>query len=369
MHDRNCDILILTASFGNGHHSATNALIEKFESLFPYLKVESADLFEIVSPKLKDYFSDTYDMLTKSKLPIYNGFYQLRNSKDNLVDDIVLKLYYKKFDAFAKQKKPKMIISVFPTCAQFASHYKQVWAGDLKTVTVITDVVAGWEWIHNDTDMYFVPSLDIKREMIGKGIPSHRLLVTGVPVRAAFEMQRSRQSRRKNVLIMASSMGKISFTQSFLDTLSEMPYGFTIVAGRNADLIATLNQLNIPKNIKVLSFTKNIPQLMRESDLIITKPGGATIFEAIESNLPMLIKSSGVGQEIFNEAFINKYGFGDSFKYDREIYQKIEMLLGNERYVDRIIANMNSFKSNIVKNEAYIQLMNMIKPGFADISV
>ncbi|PID79916.1 MAG: hypothetical protein CSA13_00380 [Clostridiales bacterium] len=369
MRNRTCDILILTASFGNGHHSATNALIEKFEALFPYMNVESADLFEVVSPKLKEYFSDTYNILTKSKLPIYNGFYQLRNSKDNLVDDIVLKLYYKKFDAFAKQKNPKMIISVFPTCAQFASHYKQVWASSLKTVTVITDVVAGWEWIHGNTDMYFVPSADVKRELIKKGISSKQLLVTGVPVRAAFEMPRTKNKNRKNVLIMASSMGKISFTQSFLDKLSKMPYGFTIVAGRNEDLITTLALLDIPENIKVLSFTKDIPKLMQDSDLIITKPGGATIFEAIESNLPMLIKSSGVGQEIFNEAFINKYGFGDSFRYDREIYEKIESLLGNESYADRIIANMNNFKSSIVKNEAYIQIMKMLKPEFADLSI
>ncbi len=369
MYKSTCDILILTASFGNGHHSATRALTEKFEALFPDMAVQSADLFEVASPKLKEYFTDTYNILTKSKLPLYNGLYQLRNSKDNLVDDIVLKLYYKKFDAYAKQLNPKMIISVFPTCAQFASHYKEQWAHDLKTVTVITDVVAGWEWIHKSTDMYFVPTIEVKEALVEKGISESMILVTGVPVRSAFEIERQKSGDRKNVLIMASSMGKLNFTQEALDKLGEMPYGFTIVAGNNEDTITRLALLDIPTNVKVLSFTKEIPELMRSSDLIITKPGGATIFEAIESNLPMLIKSSGVGQETYNEAFINKYGFGDSFSHDVEMYEKIESLLGNENYVERIIANMNRFKSNIVKKEAYILLMNMIKPKLMDVSV
>ncbi len=369
MYKSACDILILTASFGNGHHSATKALAEKFEALFPYLSVQSADLFEIASPKLKEYFTDTYNILTKSKLPIYNGLYQLRNSKDNLVDDIVLKLYYKRFDTFVKRLRPQMIISVFPTCAQFASHYKEIWAGDLKTVTVITDVVAGWEWIHHNTDMYFVPSVEVKQGLVDKGIADDMILVTGVPVRSAFEVEHKRQSGRKNVLIMASAMGKLSFTQKALNKLADMPYGFTIVTGSNEDLVARLDNLVVPDNVKVLGYTKEIPKLMRNSDLIITKPGGATIFEAIESNLPMLIKSSGIGQETFNEAFINKYGFGVSFSRDVEMYEKIEALLSNESYVERIIANMNRFKSDIVRKEAYFKLMKMIKPRLMDVSV
>ncbi len=369
MYRSTCDILILTASFGSGHHSATKALIEKFEALFPDMSVQSADLFEVASPKLKEYFTDTYNILTKTKLPIYNGLYQLRNTKDNLVDDIVLKLYYKKFDTFVKALRPKMIISVFPTCAQFASHYKEVWESDLKTVTVITDVVAGWEWIHGNTDVYFVPSVEVKQGLMKKGIASDRVLVTGIPVRTAFEAARQRRGARKNVLIMASAMGKWNFSQKTMNSLATMPYGFTIVTGRDDQLMTRLSALDIPENVKLLSFTKEIPTLMHNSDLIITKPGGATIFEAIESNLPMLIKSSGVGQETYNEAFISQYGFGDFFSRDIEMCEKIESLLGNEDYVEWIIGNMNRFKSNIVRNEAYVRLMKMIQPQLMDVTV
>ncbi len=367
MNNKKCDVLILTASFGNGHNSAMQALSEKIESLFPDMIVETEDIFSIASPKLKEYFTETYNILTRSSLPFYNGLYQLRNTKENVVDDIVLKLYFKKFEQYIDMLNPNMIISVFPTCAQFATHYKKMRNRNLKTVTVITDVVAGWEWIHQLTDMYCAPSFDVKHELIDKNVAQDKIYVTGVPVRAAFEISKNKVSKRKNVLIMASAMGKFSFSQSAIDALKDMPYHFTIVAGKDEKLLTKLALLDIPENIRVLGYTKNIPELMQSSDLIITKPGGATIFEAIESELPILIKSSNIGQENYNEAFIKKYGFGVTFEGDLEMMHKINVLLSDENYLDKMIQNMNMFKSSVQKNEAYLRIASMIKPKAVDV--
>ena len=51
-------------------------------------------------------------------------------------------------------------------------------------------------------------------------------------------------------------------------------------------------------------------ELLEESDLIITKPGGATLFEAIYANTPVIVKSPKVGQEIENAKFIIDKGIG-----------------------------------------------------------
>ncbi len=169
--NKNWDILIMTASFGNGHNSATSAIKENLLHLFPDTKVCVADLFEIISPSLKETYSEIYNILTRTKFPVYNGFYNLRNSKDNVIDDIALNLYYKKVDTYLATVQPKMIISVFPTCAHFAAHYKHEYNPDLKMVTVITDVVGNWEWVHQDTDIYFVPSLEVKESLVSNTYP------------------------------------------------------------------------------------------------------------------------------------------------------------------------------------------------------
>ncbi len=364
-----CDILILTASFGNGHHSATRALIEHFEELFPNTVVKSADLFDVASPKLKETFSETYNLLTRTKLPLYNGFYNLRNSRDNVIDDIALRLYYKKVDAYLANLKPQIIISVFPTCAHFAGHYKRHYQPDVKMVTVITDVVGNWEWIHRDTDIYFAPSEDVKIELVNKGVSEKQIVVTGVPVKKGFSKTIRNKSADKKVLIMASTMDTIKFSGKTLELIGSMPYQFTIVTGRNENLRAFLSALDLPDNIQLLGFTDDIPRLMSESDLIVTKPGGATIFEAIESGLPMLIKSSGVGQESYNEEFIYRYGLGDSFDKNHELLEKIPQLVGNEKYSARIMDNINRFKLSLDKNQAYQRLKQILAKPTMDASL
>jgi processive 1,2-diacylglycerol beta-glucosyltransferase len=253
-----------------------------------------------------------------------------------------------------------MIISVFPTCAQFVSHYKEKQNPSIKTVTVITDVVTGWEWINENTDMYCVPALDVKNGLVEKGISPRQVFVTGVPVREAFDSEHKGNRRFKNVLMMGSTMGKLTFSQKTLDTLGELPYGFTVVTGKNIDLYNKLSSMKIPQNIHLIGYTRNIPEIMKRSDLIITKPGGATIFEAIESNLPMLIQPSKVGQEMFNIEFINKYGLGDTFNSQSEMIFKIEDILREDGKFSSIISNMNDFKASTQKQEAYIQMAEWI---------
>lgn len=54
------DVLILTAGFGNGHNSVTQAIREDLELNKGTLKIIEKDLFEITNPKLKEYLFETY---------------------------------------------------------------------------------------------------------------------------------------------------------------------------------------------------------------------------------------------------------------------------------------------------------------------
>ena len=49
---------------------------------------------------------------------------------------------------------------------------------------------------------------------------------------------------------------------------------------------------------------------MKEADLLITKPGGITMFEAIASRTPLFILPPGLAQEKENAAFIETSGIG-----------------------------------------------------------
>ena len=64
------------------------------------------------------------------------------------------------------------------------------------------------------------------------------------------------------------------------------------------------------KNYTVLGFTNQVATLMKDTDLLITKPGGLTISEALATATPILIFSPIPGIEEANARFLEKEHLG-----------------------------------------------------------
>lgn len=353
------DIFILTASFGSGHNSTMKALIEIFSSNHSDLKVEYGDIFDITTPYMKEYFVETYDTLTKKNVSIYNKLYNIRDMKKNIIDDIMIKLFINKFDEVIKQKKPKVIVSVFPTSAQFASYYKGEYNSNIKTVTVITDVVSSWEWIAPNTDLYLVPSQEVKESLIKKQVDDANILVTGIPVRNQFLIDDDSFAFHNQVLIMGSAMGKVDIDRSVIDEMGKSNHNFVIITGKDKELEEKLKDYKLPDNLKVIGYTTDIAEYMKNSDLLVTKPGGATVFEAISVGLPMLIPPTTVGQENSNVDFIVKYQFGMTFSGTGDMLGKIMLCMNNPELLSNIRKNMFKFNENTEIDEAIKTIYKM----------
>lgn len=86
------------------------------------------------------------------------------------------------------------------------------------------------------------------------------------------------------------------------------------ISGKNEEMRSlfaqTVSSLHAEDRVKVLEFTKKVPELMSISNLVITKPGGLTTSEGLASNLPILIINPIPGQEEQNAEFLEKSGAG-----------------------------------------------------------
>ncbi len=347
----NTDVLILTASFGNGHNSATKAIREELEKEDSNLNIIEKDMFEVTTPRLKDYLFETYRLLTRKHPSWYNRLYRLRSeSSVNIVDELMLQLYFDRFVEFMDVHQPRVVVSVFPTCASFASKYKDRFNPDLKLITCITDVIDNWEWLHLNTDKYFVPSEEVKQNLIRKGVPYCRIVVTGIPVRNAFKEvhKADHHKQSKQLLIVASAMEKLELDSKTLELINSLDRLKTIIiTGNNRKLYKRLNDYGSFENITVIGYTTDMARIMAESDLILSKAGGATIFEAISLELPLLIKASEVGQEDNNVQFIKANGIGDSIDVDEDVVGKLSVILSNEEYTERLQENIRVLKESL----------------------
>lgn len=303
-------ILILTASFGMGHKSVSKALKEQIEEENNNINVKIADILEIINPKVKDLSSKVYSELTESYPLFYNRLYDIKaNHKNNIIDNVISNLLYKKFYEYLEVEKPKLIISTFPLCSSIVAKVKEEYDYDINLITVITDVVDSWEWIYEGTNMYLVPTDEIKERLVDKGVDEKIILVTGIPVKKEYMSKNMFSVCEKNtILIVLSGVDNIS--KDLLSKLNEYnDYKIKIVTGRNEKLYKKLSDLQY-SNIEIYGFVNNLDEMMDEAIFIVTKPGGVTIFEAINKELPLIVLNSNIGQEKGNIQFIKENKIG-----------------------------------------------------------
>ncbi len=363
---RRVDVLILTAPFGNGHKSAAQAIIEELSTNFPQLTIHSVDLFDITTPKLKETFAETYQLLTRSQPGLYNRLYDLRTRAPfNPVDNVMFKLTFDKFLEYVRPLEPRSIISVFPTGAAFASAYKQQVDHDTRIITCITDVVDNWEWIYPNTDLYLVASQSVKKRLIEKNIDKEGILVTGVPVRRAFKCAKvpANDGKRKEMqlLILANAMESVGLDESLLEQLSnEKELHTVIITGNQKHLYKRLMKHNLWNNIEVVGFTENMAAYMAKSDLVISKAGGATLFEAIEMELPLLVQHSLVGQENSNVAFVQDSGIGELVPQDDMFIERIIELIKDRRTIKNYRHNIQLLKRTLKQEQLASRIADLL---------
>jgi 1,2-diacylglycerol 3-beta-galactosyltransferase len=93
---------------------------------------------------------------------------------------------------------------------------------------------------------------------------------------------------------------------------ARLPVQLLIVTGRNKRLYMRLQRVRASLRVpaKIFGFVHNMPEMMRASDVIITKAGPGTICEALACDLPIILSDFVPGQEEGNVTFVteNKVG-------------------------------------------------------------
>ncbi len=125
-----------------------------------------------------------------------------------------------------------------------------------------------------------------------KGIPSDRIIVTGIPVDEKFAHHMEKAAARNYLaipqnqdvfLIMSGGIG-VGNAGAICDEILRRHSGaFTvyILVGRNSDLKQTLEEKYAGnEHVRIVTFTKKVNVYMNAADVMISKPGGLTSTEA-----------------------------------------------------------------------------------------
>lgn len=384
--------IILSASTGGGHMSAANAIKEYL--LEKNYSASVVDAFEYISPILNKTITETYEYIATKNPLLWKMIYNSSNKRSfSKLISIVTSLIGKKLVPLLKETKPDIIITTHPFTTEMISKLKKNGKISSPLICVMTDYAPHRTWLNENVDAYVVANKDMISPMAEMGVDPSKIYPFGIPVDDAFfskldtDKILAELNFKKNiptVLVMAGSYGLANIEKIYSE-LREIKSEFQIIiiTGKNQKLynkiqkisenrhfskkqfiLSKLSDLTLKigkpkilkymvrkkkqyyKNTKIIYFTNEVNKYMFISDLIITKPGGLTVSEALASGLPMALYDAIPGQEEENEEFLVSNNMAIKLNSNNSIKEKIEYLLDNPKILNSLKYNCENFDNS-----------------------
>ena len=361
-------ILIFYGSYGAGHLSAARSIKEYIDNNYKNIETMLVDCIEYINKTLNKVSTKAYDELSKKAPWAWEKVYSsAQTGPISKVSNTSNKIMSIKLDKLIQDFAPDLIISTHPFSTQMCGILKKKKKIHCKIATVLTDYAPHNQWLVNSDyiDYFFVAHYGMKHALEKEGIPSNKVYATGIPLSNRFLAHYNKEetlkafglvSGKRTVLFFAGgsshyATGNIyEIFNSFMENFPDVQ--LLTITGRSTKLKKDFDEIvqenNMQDNIKVLSFTDKVPELMSVSDLVITKPGGLTTTESLASGLPIIVINPIPGQEEENAKFLEDEHVGIWIKKEDDVKEVLNKVfadpydLKNMKIKARLLAKKNS---------------------------
>jgi len=312
--------LLMHVTTSSGHHHASRAIAHTVARLDATAHLTSIDAFQFISPAVRWAMSRTYHSLIRHYPDVWEYLYDNPSVHRRVRNLRALLHRYQagKFRQLLDEVKPDVVVctQAFP-CGMVAD-YKRHHGLTVPLVGILTDHAPHLYWFHDEVDVFVVPSEQVRRRFLQRGVGEGRLKVLGIPLELKFLEPTDAQAvarqfeldlRRPIILIMGggSGLGPLRLVIEHLDALPH-PCQFVVLTGTNRALHRWICRQRFQHRILALEYTDAVPSLMGVATLLISKPGGLTTSEALAKQLPLVIVNPIPGQEAYNARFLLSQG-------------------------------------------------------------
>ncbi len=336
--------LILTASFGGGHNKAANNIKEKL--IKRNFIVQEVDLLKEISEKLDNLLVGGYLNIVSKTPELYGLIYKGTNfSTQNIFSKPILNILSTKILPIIEDIKPDVIIGTHVFAIGMIEHIKNKNLYNCPFISIITDYVTHKMYFSDCVDYYIVASEFTKEKMIEDGIKKEKVFAYGIPIDDAFKVRKFSKKEGFNILTIFGTLGMNDFSEYIIPILDiSKDIKMTMVCGKNEELKEKLLKKYAlfveEKRLDILGYTQNIAQLMEENQILITKPGGLSVTEAIIKNIPMIIPFFIPGHEQENKNFIVDQEIGVFAPDVESVVKEVKKFYRNRRKIEYMASNM-----------------------------
>lgn len=300
-------ILIISSDTGGGHRSAAAAIVAGVQK---FLESDSYAVRVVRAVEESHH-------LTAKLVALYNWILRNRQSWMKYLYWIVNRFRPETREFFHRRCLefcaelferwcPHVVVSVHPLTQHiFARVLKELKLADrIPLVSVVTDPCYGfWKgWACNDVTLYLVASEEAQQQLIDYGIEPSRIKISGMPVHPKFAYPGEDAARvarqalgldpeKFTVFVNAGWEGGGNIPQIFRELVrGGLDVQAIFLAGKNEELRAKAESLAVDATmpIKVIGYSEHVEQLMGAANVMISKLGGLTTFEALACRVPII---------------------------------------------------------------------------------
>ena len=341
-------ILIISSDTGGGHRSAAAALVEGAQRFWlgesaVVRVVKAVEESHHVTAKLVN----LYNWMLRNKQHWMKYLYwfvnRVRPETRDFMHQRCMGFIHELFERWC----PHIVVSVHPLTQHIlAKVLKELGLQNtVPLVTVVTDPCYGfWKgWACDDVTLYLVAGEEARQQLIDYGIAPEKIKISGMPVhpKFAFPTELAAQAARRaldldaekfTVFVNAGWIGGGNIPEIFRELVrGELDVQAIFLAGKNEELRKEAEELARTAKfpIKVIGYSDQVEELMRAANVMVSKLGGLTTFEALACRLPIIADATTppMPQEAGAAQLISKRGAGILLQKTSDIVPVIRRMM------------------------------------------
>lgn len=303
-------IWIFYSNTGGGHRSAAQAievaLREEIANMAQRSEIEIVmDSVAEHSHPINKFFVGLYNYLLRHKQSWMKYYYSFLNATKPNDSELGYRLIRPFLNKLLTRDVPTVIVSVHPMLNHYLARNRRE-LGLTETVRlleVVTDPNADlWKgWACQEMDLIMVPNDLARNRLIEFGVQPERIRIIGMPINPLF-LKPSTRSRvdffrevglspdRLTVCVNAgwAGGGNMRLIYQQLQNVNRQ-FQVLFLCGHNDGLFAQMQKdaANASVPTAVLPFHSCMVDVMSHCDMMVSKAGGLTTFEAIAKRLPL----------------------------------------------------------------------------------
>jgi 1,2-diacylglycerol 3-beta-galactosyltransferase len=319
MTDQPVRLLFLFADVGGGHRAPAEAVRDALRrTVGKAAAVELVDMLADYAPWPYNRGQETYTRTVRFARPFEQLMYRLLNGRRRMRigASVMWRPMRRATRELLADHPVDLVVTFHPTYS-----YPLTWL-KIPCAFVFTDLITNHAlWCAPGAERYIVPTELARTGALSHGLPPERVSVTGLPVHPRFVdpppareqiCQKLGMDCRKPIVLLAGGgegLGRV-YDIAYAIGQADLDAQLVIITGRNQKLREQLEDIEWTLDTRILGFTRDMPDWMAVSSVLITKSGSNTLAEALVRGLPMILFERVGGQEQRNPQYIEYSGAG-----------------------------------------------------------